>query len=137
MKINSKIALLFFTGLITIDSLAQENICDDGIDNDNDGFVDCFDSDCSGSASCTDFFFGNSVVCEDEPTDNPNFGLRVQWASLERSANSHATPAIGDIDQDGTPEVVVSNKQDRIVTVLDGVVGKAVTSVPVLSVKIV
>ncbi|MDW3191629.1 MAG: hypothetical protein R8G66_04670, partial [Cytophagales bacterium] len=125
MKLPNKRILLFLLPvLLSYSALAQTTEdCADGSDNDLDGFVDCFDSDCSGSASCTDFFFGNSVVCADEPTDNPNFSIRVQWGSDDQTANSHATPAVGDIDQDGTPEVLATNKQQNKYTVLDGVTG--------------
>ncbi|NRA75235.1 MAG: hypothetical protein HRU16_04780, partial [Planctomycetes bacterium] len=37
-------------------------ICDDGIDNDLDGLIDCFDPDCNGSPNC---FEGDSVTCSD------------------------------------------------------------------------
>lgn len=30
----------------------QVEICDDGIDNDNDGFTDCDDSDCDSAPEC-------------------------------------------------------------------------------------
>ncbi|WP_420581479.1 gliding motility-associated C-terminal domain-containing protein [Reichenbachiella sp.] len=102
--------------------LAQE-ICDDGIDNDNNGFVDCYDSACSGDASCSDFYFGNSVVCDDPATQNPVFQIKLQWASADRTAFNSVTPAIGDIDGDGIPEVVSTNRQDNTVTILDGATG--------------
>ena len=37
--------------------------CDDGADNDNDGKVDCVDSDCSGDPSCG---LCQEYICEDE-----------------------------------------------------------------------
>jgi len=37
-------------------------ICDDGIDNDADGFIDCFDADCVGNPSC---FEGDDLTCSD------------------------------------------------------------------------
>jgi hypothetical protein len=115
---------LVFTFLIISPAFSQtETECSDGIDNDNDGFVDCYDRDCAGGPSCTDFYFGNSVVCQDEPTVDPLFKLKVAWTSADETANSHASPTVGDIDQDGTPEVVVSNRQARTVTILDGVTG--------------
>ncbi|MEP5362253.1 MAG: hypothetical protein ABJQ37_00335, partial [Reichenbachiella sp.] len=102
--------------------LAQE-ICDDGIDNDSNGFVDCYDSACSGDAACSDFYFGNSVVCDDPATQNPVFQIKLQWASADRTAFNSVTPAIGDIDGDGIPEVVSTNRQDNTVTILDGATG--------------
>ncbi len=115
---------LVFTFLIISPAFSQtETECSDGIDNDSDGFVDCYDRDCAGGPSCTDFYFGNSVVCQDEPTVDPLFKLKIAWTSADETANSHASPTVGDIDQDGTPEVVVSNRQARTVSILDGVTG--------------
>ncbi len=34
------------------ESVCADEVCDDGIDNDLDGFVDCQDSDCAARASC-------------------------------------------------------------------------------------
>ena len=41
---------------------AQE-ICNNGIDDDNDGYVDCYDIDCSGNFACTSQLFGGAVPC--------------------------------------------------------------------------
>ncbi|MEQ9201043.1 MAG: LamG domain-containing protein, partial [Cyclobacteriaceae bacterium] len=117
------ILTLIFTFFIISSVFSQETSCADGIDNDGDGFVDCYDIDCAGGPSCTDFYFGNSVVCKDEPTKNPIFKLKVAWTSADETANSHSSPTVGDIDQDGTPEIVVSNRQARTVSILDGVTG--------------
>ena len=37
-------------------------ICDDGVDNDVDGLIDCFDPDCVGAPNC---FEGDSATCGD------------------------------------------------------------------------
>ncbi|MEQ9050605.1 MAG: hypothetical protein RLP11_09855, partial [Marinoscillum sp.] len=104
-------------------AFGQEN-CTNGVDDDGDGYIDCYDGDCAGGASCSEFYFGNSVLCAEEPTENPTFAIRTEWVSADETANSHALPAIGDIDQDGTPEVVVTNRQAKTVSVLDGVTGQ-------------
>ncbi|MEM9325182.1 MAG: LamG-like jellyroll fold domain-containing protein, partial [Bacteroidota bacterium] len=128
-KIRKTTFTLLLSTIFSLPLLAQED-CDNGIDDDGDGFVDCFDSECSGGSSCSDFFFGNSVVCQDEPTSDPSFSIRVQWGSEDRTANSHAVPTVGDIDQDGTPEIVVSNKHAQHVSVLDGVTGNTEFQIP-------
>lgn len=106
-------------------AMAQE-ICNDGIDNDGDGFVDCYDSECSGGETCADFYFGFPRNCEKAPTAFPEFDIKLQWASMDRTAFSSAAPVIGDIDRDGTPEIVVTNSADQTITVLDGISGYAV-----------
>ncbi|XOV95312.1 MAG: gliding motility-associated C-terminal domain-containing protein [Bacteroidota bacterium] len=116
----SKVLLNFsFVFLIMGSVLAQEN-CTNGVDDDGDGFIDCYDGECAGGPSCSDFFYGNPIVCRDEPTANPTFAMRLQWGSEDRSADSHATPAVGDLDNDNLPEVVVINRLDQRLFILNG-----------------
>ena len=44
-------------------------LCDDGLDNDNDGDEDCFDSDCAGAPNCN-----TETICDDN-FDNDADGL--------------------------------------------------------------
>ncbi len=122
MKSYRKILLLTPLLFTTLLSLAQET-CDDGLDNDNDGFIDCYDGDCANDADCSSFYFGNAVVCRNEPTDNPTFNIKQQWGSPNRTANNSSLPAVGDIDGDGIPEVVVSNRSNNRLTILNGIDG--------------
>jgi hypothetical protein len=41
-----------------------ENVCDDGIDNDNDGATDCNDGDCAGDPACQTGACDNDGVCD-------------------------------------------------------------------------
>ena len=45
--------LLSLLLLLTACTTDPESICDDGLDNDADGMLDCDDPDCSGDAACT------------------------------------------------------------------------------------
>ncbi len=109
----------------------EAGLCDNGIDDDQDGFVDCFDSDCNlDPGQCSDFFFGNKLACN-SVTENPTFSLRLQWASANQTALNAATPAIGDLDHDGIPEVVVTNRESQELYVLDGQSGITEQSVNV------
>ncbi len=126
MKFSRRPALLFvvFFSLLSYQAKSQTEICDNGIDDDGDGFVDCYDGgDCAGSNSCTEFYFGNSVLCQDEPTENPTFSIRQEWGSEDQSASSLSTPVVGDIDQDGTPEILVPKRYSEDIVVIDGVSG--------------
>ncbi|MFK7954121.1 MAG: hypothetical protein AB8B73_14830, partial [Ekhidna sp.] len=109
---------------------AQETNCGNSIDDDGDGLIDCYDGDCAGNAECSDFYFGNSITCS-EDIDVTTFAIREQWASADRSATSHGSPSVGDLDQDGIPEVVVTNKHDNTVTVLNGQTGATISQVNV------
>ncbi|MEM8907021.1 MAG: LruC domain-containing protein, partial [Bacteroidota bacterium] len=50
---------IFFLGATTLQ--AQE-ICNNGIDDDNDGFIDCGDSECSSNSACQDAFVCTSTL---------------------------------------------------------------------------
>ncbi len=117
---NHKFLLCIPLFLLTVFSAFAQEICTNGTDDDGDGFIDCYDSDCAGGPSCSDFFYGNPIVCRDEPTENPTFAMRLQWGSEDRSADSHATPAVGDLDNDNFPEVVVINRLDERLYILNG-----------------
>jgi hypothetical protein len=53
---------------------AGETICDDGIDNDNDGFTDCMDFDCEGTLACPGPIENSDALCADG-LDNDEDGL--------------------------------------------------------------
>ncbi len=46
--------ILILLLISSVFAYAQETICGDGIDNDGDGFIDCFDQDCNSIAPCPD-----------------------------------------------------------------------------------
>ncbi len=117
---TNNIFLYIAITLLSISSALAQEICTNGTDDDGDGFIDCYDGDCAGGPSCADFFYGNPIVCRDEPTANPTFQMKLQWGSEDRSADSHATPAVGDLDNDGLPEVVVINRLDERLFILNG-----------------
>ena len=73
-------------------------ICDDGIDNDADGFIDCFDADCVGNPSC---FEGDSATCSDG-VDNDADGA-TDCADIDCSGVAPCGVEICDdfIDNDG------------------------------------
>ena len=50
------------------DKEVPAEVCDDGIDNDGDGLVDCEDPDCAGSPECI------PEICDDA-LDNDGDGL--------------------------------------------------------------
>ena len=63
--------MLLLTGAVVISSCSDDEvveICNDGIDNDNDGFTDCDDNDCMDDALC------DVEICNDG-IDNDNDGF--------------------------------------------------------------
>jgi hypothetical protein len=55
-----RLLVLLTVGLISICATAQE-ICNNGRDDDGDGFIDCYDNACSASTFCKDFFLGEDA----------------------------------------------------------------------------
>ena len=56
------------TGTSELNIEAVETVCDDGLDGDGDGDIDCFDSDCIGSVACI-VDPPTNVVCTDNGVD--------------------------------------------------------------------
>src|SRR5689334_1988147 len=82
-------------------ALAQE-ICNNGIDDDGDGFIDCFDGNCLGNAACQGFYIGNDA-CSAVPPTFPAFTMTLDFASPNETTNHIGRMAIGDMDGDGIP----------------------------------
>lgn len=98
-------------------------ICNNGIDDDCDGLIDCFDGDCSGDQSCADFYFGrDSGECEVAPPVVTGYNLVEVWRS-DVSVETRGTPIVGDLDGDGIPEVVSHFRDDNTVYIIDGATG--------------
>ena len=81
-RMNNYLRILFIAILtrVTFPASSQSETCNNGIDDDGDGLVDCFDGDCSLDTDCDGSFFGNSVTCSDE-IDVTTFAIREQWTS--------------------------------------------------------
>nr|WKN39451.1 fibronectin type III domain-containing protein [Tunicatimonas sp. TK19036] len=61
-----KQVLLILFWLISSAVLAQE-ICNNGIDDDSDGLIDCEDGDCVSAGQCPTVFDQTPTLCEDTP----------------------------------------------------------------------
>ncbi len=100
--------LMLLVGGLSIGGYAQE-ICNNGLDDDGDGYVDCFDTDCSGNFFCASQFFGGPVPgCQTSPPAAPPFAMSILWSvdSIATPLLARRTPMVGDIDLDGIPEII-------------------------------
>ena len=92
---------------------AQEGgIAGNGIDDDGDGPIDCHDSECSGSADCDVFYFGNTTPrCQSSPQPGETFTLTRIWDTDNTAypMDQRQTVLVADIDQNGIPEVIGKN----------------------------
>ncbi len=103
------------------ESTIAEN-CTNGIDDDGDGRIDCFDCDCTDDNACgvsAGTFFGQTQsACFTVPTPGA-FGMKRKYSS-GTVVTSYSTPAVGDIDGDGVPDIVAGGNR---IQVFDGVTG--------------
>ena len=81
-------------------------ICDNGIDDDGDGFIDLFDSDCPCSLQAYQAYC--PVDCEYLPDTFPDITLSLKWQSEIIVNQDHNYPNIivGDINLDGITDVI-------------------------------
>ncbi|MEO0404125.1 MAG: VCBS repeat-containing protein, partial [Bacteroidota bacterium] len=81
-------------------------ICDNGIDDDCDGYTDCYDTDCSGNPEC-EFVNQPLPSCQFVP-EPQTFEMQQLWQTAQ-TMDARQTPNVGDIDGDGVPEVIAKH----------------------------
>lgn len=119
-----------FLVLFSFASFAQEN-CSNGIDDDGDGFVDCYDSQCANSSDCDDFFMNDNPDCEAKPTENPTFSLTEAFRSSEHIWGSNHT-IVGDFNNDGIPDIfAIRRNSDNYVYIFNGNDGSLLNKVAI------
>src|SRR5687767_13838584 len=101
-------------------AFAQETNCTNGLDDDGDGFIDCYDPDCALNTACDDIFIGNDATCTLTPPPAPAFTMTLDFASANETTNHFSRMVIGDLDRDGIPEIVTMNKYTNNLVILNG-----------------
>ena len=110
------------TAINTTVTLTCNNVevCDNGVDDDGDGFTDQYDPDCP----CTLDGFINVCQpdCEYQPTAKP-FTIKKAFSTPSVASNQVAiyqTPVVGDVDGDGVVEIVGVGVRDYDLTSASG-----------------
>ena len=71
------------------------------------------------------YSFGALAQCvEDTSFDADDLSIddiSLKWSSGPGTANSHGQPFVADLDNDGSPEVIVTNEQNSTLNILDGI----------------
>jgi gliding motility-associated-like protein len=113
---------LICTGLCaTMPLLAQvKEICANSIDDDGDGFIDCFDGECANEVVCNGGYIGNDLNCEATPSEFPKFSLSLESTSENGTAIHLGRIAVGDLERDGIPEMVTTNRYSKKIFILNG-----------------
>ena len=85
-----------------------DEVCGNGIDDDGDGLVDCYDPDCCGEMACDDFYYADCPIDCDYTGATADFQLEVEWTMDNTNVSwcAYNTPITGDVDNDGIPEVL-------------------------------
>mgnify|MGYP003683615697 CR=1 FL=1 len=115
--------------MISVSGMSQE-ICNNGIDDDGDGLVDCYDADCSGLTDCEGFYYGgDKPSCDVTYIFNPDFGLSNVWTS-PAVVNGNVPLVVADVDNDGIPEVVAARESANVINIINGQTGGIELSYP-------
>lgn len=80
--------------------------CDNGIDDDGDGFIDCYDKECINSDGCKGFILTNGT-CDVNPEFLP-IQFKLKYKSAPNLTNHVNRLVAGDIDNDGKTELVTT-----------------------------
>ena len=59
-------------------------------------------------------------TCAGDAGDLSIDDISLKWSSGPGTANSHGQPFVADLDNDGSPEVIVTNQQSGTLNILDG-----------------
>ncbi|MFZ6011699.1 MAG: FG-GAP repeat domain-containing protein, partial [Bacteroidota bacterium] len=111
--------LVVLISFMAVQSYAQE-VCNNGIDDDGDGFIDCYDGSCSTDPACDGFYLGNDAACQVPPPTFPQFTMALDFSSPNETTNHLSRIAIGDLDRDGVPEIITMNKYTDRIFILNG-----------------
>ena len=116
IKTSAIVAMLFLAASFCQLAQAQSptpEICWNGIDDDGDGLVDCYDVDCAGDSACLGGFVNLRDTCTIPLAPGP-FSLVEEWRTDTALADifSTMTPIAGDLNGDGFVEVLAYNHND-------------------------
>lgn len=102
--------------------MAAQEICDNCIDDDGDGLIDCYDPDCCGVGPC----IGNSFDCLPTKTQDCAVVYPVTIEPLwtnSKNIDTRRTPIAGDIDNDGDVEIVIAGSGNQGLHIINGKTG--------------
>ncbi len=113
-------SLLYFP-LFLFSQAAVED-CNNGIDDDGDGLIDCYDQDCTCTGQCDDFYY---TTCNADCYYIPPCGqisLGIQWTS-QAETGTYSPMVAGDMDADGIPDIVTTRVEQPDLYIIDGATG--------------
>ena len=100
-------------------SMYCESDCGDGVDNDGDGFYDYYDGDCLANPDNPNNYIVPQSNCSVSASGS-GFSMQVANSSANKTSAAYGMPMVADVDNDGTPEVITTNAQNGNIFILDG-----------------
>ncbi len=132
---GKKVLVFCFFSFFYITLMAQEN-CSNGIDDDGDGLIDCYDNDCADSNACANFFLSkptSPLSCREYPEYDSTVTMQELWKVESYGSAGLTALSAGDIDNDGIIEVLyLGTSQVEILNGIDGHIEKTL-SLPFLN----
>ncbi len=111
------------------DSLNLQEICDNNIDDDGDGLIDCFDPDCCESLSCDSFWFKGCIdsLCLFVGTNN--FEISGSSISDFNGYSTHDQIFVGDINYNDTIDIIAIHNTTGQLLIVNALSGKIINTI--------
>ncbi|HFC01276.1 MAG TPA: hypothetical protein ENJ53_10770, partial [Phaeodactylibacter sp.] len=122
--LNISMGACEYVDTIVISEMICGEICGNGIDDDGDGLIDCFDPECCGQLACDEHYYNECAnSCEFSNSDS-NVQAELKWQS-NTEVSIASTPITGDIDGDGIPEIIIPTQSisSSNLSIIDGKTG--------------
>ncbi|MEO6037393.1 MAG: VCBS repeat-containing protein, partial [Saprospiraceae bacterium] len=122
LLIPTPIFLFLFFLPVFLFSQTSPEICDNELDDDGDGLIDCYDQDCTCTGQCDNFYYTtcNADCYYVPPCDQINLG--VQWTA-QAETGTYSPLVAGDMDKDGIPDIVTYWVEKPDIYIIDGATG--------------
>lgn len=122
---------LFFLIPAFLTAQTTEN-CTNGLDDDGDGLIDCFDPECTCTGPCDSFYYTtcNAPCSYVPPCDS--IALGIQWIG-QAPTGTYSPLVAGDMDADGIPEIVVAQTEGPFIYIINGATGQTKTTITALT----
>ncbi len=122
VSLSRTLGCFFVLFFFSISLSAQTENCTNGIDDDGDGLIDCYDQDCTCTGPCEDFYYTtcNADCYYAPPCDQISLG--IQWTSTAQTG-TYSTLMAGDMDKDGIPDIVTYRVEGTEIFIIDGKTG--------------
>ncbi len=127
-----RLALLLFFFIPALLAAQTTENCTNGLDDDGDGLIDCFDPECTCTGPCDSFYYTtcNAPCSYVPPCDSISLG--IQWVG-QAPTGTYSPLVAGDMDADGIPEIVVAQTEGPFIYIINGATGQTKTTITALT----